>query len=110
MSKAQITRNVNPRFQALEGQLHQEWNEPQPGTIEPVIIEESERQQSPSQLYVIWNEWKGMSQYDRSKIILNVYESLRGRDAALNVTLAMGVTPEEAERMGIEYAPLETAA
>lgn len=107
MSFAQLTRPVGSNHGEMESRLVQEWSHPQNDSSEPVIIEESERQQVPSHLYVIWSEWRPLSQYERSKIILNAYEQVRGRSFALNVSVAMGLTPEEAQRMGIEYAPLE---
>ncbi len=102
MSFAQLTRPVGSNQTELESRLVQEWSHPQNGSSEPVIIEESEIRQVPSHLYVIWDEWRLLSQYERSKIILNVYEQVRGRNFALNVSVAMGLTPEEAQRMGIE--------
>ena len=110
MPFAQIAPHANPKSSQLEDRLVQEWTHPQAGTAEPVIIEESDRQQAPENLYVIWGEWAEVSQYVRTRIILNAYERVRGRNFALNVIDAMGYTPDEAERAGIKYAPLETAA
>ncbi|MBV9852366.1 MAG: hypothetical protein JO250_22100 [Armatimonadetes bacterium] len=110
MSFAQITRNLNPRYVELEEKLVQEWQHPQNGIAEPVIIMEAERQQAPTHLYVIWSEWKDMSMRDRSKLILNAYERAEGRNFALNVAVALGLTPEEARKQGIEYAPVDAAA
>ena len=110
MSFAQITRNQNPRYAALEERLVQEWQHPQNGIAEPVIVMEAERQQAPTHLYVIWSEWADLSMRDRSKLILNAYERVQGRNFALNVIVALGLTPEEAKKQGIEYAPLDTAA
>ena len=107
MPFAQIAHGVNTRLIQLEDRLVEEWRNPQGNAPEPIIIEESDRQQAPEHLYVIWSEWTGLSQYERSKIVLNAYERVRGRNFALNVTLAMGLTSDEADRMGIEYAPLE---
>ena len=110
MPFAQITRNSNPRYSEMEEKLVQEWQHPQTEGAEPIIILEAERQMTSTHVYVIWREWNDMSMRDRSKIILNAYEKVAGRNLSLNVTVAMGLTPEEAQRMGIEYAPLDTAA
>ncbi len=110
MSYARIVHNISPLHHDLLRRLTKEWRDPQEGIKEPIIIEESERQQAPTHLYVIWNEWSSLSQNDRSEIILDAYEQAKGRNFALNVTVAMGLTSQEAQRMGIEYAPLETAA
>jgi hypothetical protein len=106
MPFAQITQHTNQRATQLEDRLAQEWESPEGDAAEPIIIEESERQRVPDHLYVIWSEWADLSQYERSKIVLNAYERVRGRSLALNVSLAMGLTVEEADRMGIEYSPV----
>jgi hypothetical protein len=55
--------------------------------------------------YVIWDKWRGLSQLDRSEIIMDVAENLSGDkmlpDISL-ITVAMGLTPEEAKRMRIK--------
>lgn len=110
MPFAQITRNENPRLKNLEDRLASEWKDPQEGNAEPVIIEESVNQQAPENLYVVWEEWHGLSQRDRSRVILNAYERVQGRNFALNVTVAMGVTAAEAQQYGIEYEPVSATA
>ena len=110
MPFAQIAPHTDRKSRRLEDRLVQEWTHPQAGNAEPVIIEESDRQQAPENLYVIWAEWAEVSQYVRTKIILNAYERVRGKNFALNVIDAMGFTKEEAKRAGIEYAPLGPAA
>ena len=60
-------------------------------------------QQAPTHLYVIWNEWGHLSQRRRSEMVMEIYEEVRGRAAALNVTYAMGLTPDEAKNLGIRY-------
>jgi hypothetical protein len=37
----------------------------------------------------------------RSRIILDAFKAVRGEQAALAVTVSMGLTPDEATRMGI---------
>lgn len=110
MPFAQITPHANPKIKHLEERLVQEWTYPQENNAEPVIIEESDRQQTTENLYVIWEEWAEISQYVRTKIILNAYEQVRGKKLSLNIIDAMGFTAEEADRAGIEYSPLEAAA
>jgi hypothetical protein len=52
---------------------------------------------------VIWSDWGDFNQQERSEIIMDAYEEARGSDLVSLVTVAMGLTPTEAERMGIEY-------
>ncbi len=82
-----------------------EWTEPS-SAGQPLIVLEGERGQ-PQHVYVIWDEWKGLDQRERSEIIMDVVEQLSGPqgmpDLSL-VTVAMGLTIEEAKRMGIDVS------
>lgn len=105
-----------PKYKPLEDDLVQEWLHPQPNAAEPVIIEDVtiedidwRRDKELIRLYVIWSRWVGLDDIERSEVIAGACERARGRDYVLRVTSAAGLTPEEAERAGIEYAPLEPA-
>ena len=98
---------------ALREQLTQEWQNRQSDLAEPVIIEERAQLYSDLlHLYVVWSRWAGMGQRERSSIIMEAYREAHPQhpDNILAVTVAMGLTPEEAQRMGIEYAPLSATA
>ena len=93
---------ANPTLAAqLQGQLLVEWKNPSDQT-QIVIIEEGGNAQ-PVHLYVIWEAWEPLDQIDRSEIIMNVFTDIHGADKALDVTVAMGLTPAEAQRLGISY-------
>lgn len=101
-----IIQENDADYSALHHKLLEEWRSPNPNTDEPVIIETADKlrpQQAPTHLYVIWNEWGHLSQRRRSEMMMEVYEQVRGRAAALNVTFAMGLTAEEAKNLGIRY-------
>jgi hypothetical protein len=53
-------------------------------------------------LYVIWSRWDDLEQVVRSRVILDAFTDARGEDEAIQVTVAMGLTQSEADRMGIE--------
>ena len=100
---------LTDRQAQLTERLEAEWNNPQderPG-IEPVIIEESTRHSPvPIHLYVVWQEWSDLSPLERSRTILKAYERHLGHENAAQVTevtLAMGLTPDEARLMKIEF-------
>jgi hypothetical protein len=85
---------------ALEERLVQELGSPgEQG--QPLVIEEPPEPAPVSRLVVIWDDWTELGQQDRSEIILRAYERVRGQQATLRITVAMGLTSAEAERMGI---------
>ena len=109
MSLAQRVYPKNPIYEMFGQRLIDEMRHPQPGTAEPILILESQGQQTPTHLYVIWSEWGQLTQLERSEIVLEAYREAKGNSLASQLRVALGLTREEAARMGIEYAPLETA-
>lgn len=101
--RKRVERSIPAAAAQLEDELLQEWRHPDDSHEEPVIIEENGQPDRPVRLYVIWNAWGALSQIERSELIMDVYEKLRGEPEALRVTVAMGLTPDEAERLGIRY-------
>lgn len=57
----------------------------------------------PFTTYVIWSEWGDLDQRMRSELITDAYWEVFD-DKGLALTVAMGLTPEEATRMGIQPA------
>lgn len=110
MSYAQRVYPKDPIYQTFAQRIVEEIKNPQEGMAEPVIVLESQGQQTPTHLYVIWSEWGQLTQLERSEIALEAYREAKGRNFASNLRVALGLTPEEAARIGIEYAPLEPAA
>jgi hypothetical protein len=98
-----LKTRFDPAIDALRQRLIDEWRNPQEQVPAPVIIEEAGTQNRPTRLYVIWDDWTDLDQEERSEIIMDAYETVRGADKALQVTVAMGLTRREADRMKIEY-------
>lgn len=71
-------------------------------TGEPVIIIERTHR-AMTRLYVVWTKWNNIDQRVRSGIILDAFAEVRGKEAAENVTIAFGLTPEEADRLDIKW-------
>ena len=92
----------SPGADKLSADLLNEWRSPSETAGQPVIIEDGGGAK-PVHLYVIWAAWQDMDQVERSEIIMDVYEQVHGQAKALEVTVAMGLTPKEAQRMGISY-------
>ena len=108
MPIGKLIHNRNPEIEQLQATLTSEWNHPSSGVSEPVLIEAEQPvtwnvAHKPLHLYVIWSDWLSIRQQDRSEIILNAYESTHDTEDTLRVTLAMGLTPEEAKRMGLNW-------
>ena len=103
MPVLQRTNIVSGDRQArLAERLEAEWENPQ--NEQPIIIEERPQQEAvPNHLYVVWQEWEDLSPLERSRLILQAYERYRGRDLATEVTLAMGLTPDEARHMNLKF-------
>jgi hypothetical protein len=64
----------------------------------PEIIIEQARRGQPIHLYVVWDAWNDLSLQERSEIIMDAFEKAKGRQQSLLVTLAMGLTRNEAQR------------
>jgi len=67
----------------------------------PKIFEENFSRSASMHVYVIWQEWGEIKDTERSEIILEAYEQEKGRDFALTISVAIGLTPLEAREMGI---------
>lgn len=65
----------------------------------PRIIEE---EQFGNRLHVtvIWDDWKALPPEERGRAIMDAYDHVRHADV-LRITIALGLTPAEAERLGI---------
>ena len=85
--------------QALTKELHQ----PTPGYVQPLISITRPGQRT--HILVVWDEWKGLSQQERSQIIMRAYEEEYGPLEVQMVSAAMGLTSSEAERLGFELEP-----
>ena len=102
--RTRLHRTLPPNAAELTRMLFNEWTQPSEAG-QPVIVVEGQKP-DPIHIYIIWDEWRGMNQTDRSEIIMDVYDNVmvgpRLQDHG-TVTVAMGLTSEEAKRMGIEF-------
>lgn len=95
-------RKIDANMERLRRLLVEELQGSNAPGREPVIIIESESSKGPTHLYVIWSEWGDIPLDERSKVILNAFEEAMGIEFVLDVTLALGLRPDEAPRFGIE--------
>lgn len=107
MSRTLITNRPigSPTRLALLQRLVEELKNPETSHHEPNIIEDKTPPRFGNtdaiRLYVVWNDWSDLDRQARSEIIMEAYQESEGLEEALKVTLAMGLTPDEARRMGL---------
>jgi hypothetical protein len=95
-------RTRDPEAQSLLERLVAEWQHPDPKASQPIILEEREGPGKTIHVYVIWDDWGSLSGVERSEIIVDAFEQRYGQQESLDLTVAMGLTPVEADRMGIK--------
>lgn len=83
--------------------LVEEFHQPTPGYIQPLISITRPGQRT--HILVVWDEWKSLSQQERSEIIMHAYETEYGPLEVQMVSAAMGLTSVEAERLGFDLEP-----
>jgi hypothetical protein len=98
----------NPLFgnQLLVDTLAQEFRAPSPEDRQPYFQIQQQPPLSRVHVTVIWDRWKNLSHQERAEIILDAYEAWRGQGSAEAISVAMGLTTAEADRLGFV---LETA-
>ena len=101
-----VTINVrnpdNPLFgnQSLVDTLAKEFRTPSPEDRQPYYQIQQQPPQNRVHITVIWDRWKNLSHQERSEIILDAYEAWRGQGSAEIISVAMGLTTVEADRLG----------
>jgi hypothetical protein len=95
--------NVSSEHATLVDQLAREWTSPAVNATEPLILEEFDRTSRLSRVYVVWSQWSGIDRAERSEIIMDAAEKTLGPSKALDITVAMGLEPAEARRMGLKF-------
>lgn len=59
-------------------------------------------------LLVIWDAWYAFSQQERSRMIMDAFEASQGSESALRVSVAMGLTQDDAAHLGVDFVPTRT--
>lgn len=94
-------KRSDARLDDLEKRLIVEWKA-NTGSAYPDIREEVDPVGRVVHVYVIWDEWRDLDHTRRSEVITDAFLATHGQEAIIDLTVAMGLTPEEARRMGIE--------
>jgi hypothetical protein len=95
LEKTEVPQEAN-----LRADLKAELDSPKESGEPEIIIERPNP--FTTHLYVIWSKWNNMEQAVRSRIILDAYADARGQAEADKVTVAMGLSRDEADRLGIK--------
>jgi hypothetical protein len=66
----------------------------------PDILEEIDRQQRVVHVFVTWDEWADLDAQTRSEMIVEALQDVKGEEAVLDLSIAMGLTAAEAARLG----------
>jgi hypothetical protein len=101
-------RNINKlehstEYAALVDELFAEWQNVHSTNREPVILVEKTRDGKPAHFYVIWTKWSAVERNVRSEIIMDAAEKKFSPDDMQAVTIAMGLTPDEADRFNLKW-------
>ncbi len=93
--------NEDAFLSELRRQLLVEWSGGQTEEPRPEIHEEQDPAGRTVHIYVIWDAWEDVDDNKRAELVMDAFVELYGREAVLNVTIAMGLTSDEANRMGL---------
>jgi hypothetical protein len=87
----------------LVDRLADEWRQPNAAAAEPVILEERNGQQELVHVYVVWSDWRQLDRAERGEIIMEAAERVKPLSEVLKITIAMGLTPDEADRFKVDW-------
>ena len=90
-------------FDQLVDRLADEWKAPNSAAPEPVILEEANPRGEVTHVYAVWSDWAHLSREVRGEILMDAAERVKPMTDVLKITIAMGLTPDEADRFGIKW-------
>ena len=90
----------SPKHERLVKKLGQELKAPT-DNLQPLILEEMVPSTRSRHVRVIWDARKDLDDEQRSGVILDAYNDAEGQQAAAEVTIATGLTPQEALALGM---------
>ena len=91
----------DPKYKELLQHLTTEWREEKwngTGTA-PEIEEQTDKKGRVLRLIVVWNDWADLEAQKRSEMIVDAFKAVRGEGAIADLSIAMGLTTAEAERL-----------
>ena len=103
MPVRQYVANQPPELTKLVKRLAKEWQSANSTAREPVILEERNRKGDVEHVYVIWGDWAHLDRTLRGEIIMDAAEIKFAPNDLQSITIAMGLTPDEADRFGLKW-------
>ena len=103
MPVKQFIQERSETHDQLVGDLLREWKCPNQGNTEPVILEETGQDGKLAHIYVVWSRWAHLDRIERSEIVMEAAERKMPPHRVMDISIAMGLTPDEAKRMRIKY-------
>jgi hypothetical protein len=90
----------SPKHDAFVKKLVQEFTNSS-ANVQPLILEEQIPATGSRHVRVIWDRWKEIGDEQRAAVIADAYAQAEGPEAAAQITIAEGVTPQEALALGL---------
>ncbi len=103
MPVRQLRPQRSSNYQTLVQQLADEWKTPNTAVAEPAILEEFNNAGDLAHVYVVWSQLEFIDRVERGEIIMDAAEAKYGKSKVGSITIAMGLTPAEAQQMGIQW-------
>src|SRR5947209_7682221 len=94
------SRADSSKNERLVKKLAQELRTPS-SNVQPLILEERIPSTKSRHVRVIWDAWKDLGDEQRSAVITDAYAEAEGQQAADDITIAEGLTPQEALALGL---------
>jgi hypothetical protein len=88
------------RYDSLVQELARELASPG-GKPQPLIVERHLPATNSRHVHVVWDEWGDLADEERSAVIIQAYAKVEGDEAASNITVALGLRPEDAITFGV---------
>ncbi len=97
-----IINSASPssRYEKLVQKLATELTSPG-GAPQPLIVERILRASDSRHVHVIWDEWGDLDGEERSAVITQAYAKVEGEGKAANLSVALGLRPEDAILYGL---------
>lgn len=96
-------RQPTPAVAELMRLIVQEWKQPTDHHDQPIVLLDRSAPGGARHVFIVWDRWGNLEQLQRSEAIMDAAEAVLGKEESLKVTVAMGLTKEEAKRMNIRF-------